>query len=412
MHILILTPHYNPDLGPSAPLFTMLSESLLQRGHQVTVITAVPHYPTGLVPPEYRGKWFRRSRENGVNVIRVGLPSVKRQALSQRLLQFLSFQAGAALAEIGQKFDAVIVANPALQVWLPFTWANIIRRKPTIFSVHDVYPDVGIKLGIFKTRTQIAIVSWMERFCLDHASFVRILSDSFRPGIGNLKIPSSKIVLVYDWVDTNLIHPMNNENKFSHQYGLPGKFVVMYAGNIGLSQGLEHLLTTAGLLSEHKDIQFAFVGDGAGLQTLQNQAQQAQLMNVQFIPFQPRERLPEVLASADISMVILKKGIGTASLPSKILSIMASGRPILISVEAESESWRLIERAEAGIWVPPEDPMQLADAILMLRQKSDLRERLGHNGRCWAEQHHSAQYAAEQFERLLLQAVEQRKVQS
>jgi len=405
MQILIITPNYNPDLGPSAPLFTMLSESLVQRGHAVTVITAVPHYPSGKVPSEFQGKWFWKSGENGVNVIRVYLPSVRRQSLSQRLLQFMAFQFGATLAVIGKQYSAVIVANPALQVWLPFFWAVILRRKPAIFSVHDVYPDVGIKLGIFKAKFLISVVSWLERYCLDHATFVRILSDSFTPSLRKMGVPESKTSLIYDWVDTALVHPLAHDNQFSQQYGLCTQYVILYAGNIGLSQGLEHILSAAELLADHQDIQFVFVGDGTGRETLQTLTKQKGLYNVQFIPFQPRLRLPDVLASANISVVILKQGIGTTSLPSKIFSIMASGRPILISVDEESESWTLIKSADAGIWVPPEDPVQLANAILLLKQDTALANRLGQNGRMWAEQHHSAQNAAEQFEKLLNQAI-------
>jgi colanic acid biosynthesis glycosyl transferase WcaI len=130
---------------------------------------------------------------------------------------------------------------------------------------------------------------------------------------------------------------------------------------------------------------------------------------VQFIPFQPRERLPEVLATADISLVILKHGIGTDSLPSKTFSIMASGRPIIVSVEADSEISKLIKKADAGVWVPPEQPSKLAEAILTLKQDNALRDRIGHNGRIWAEQRHSLQIATEQFEKLLLDAIASKK---
>jgi colanic acid biosynthesis glycosyl transferase WcaI len=405
MHILIITPNYNPDLGPSAPLFTMLSQGLKQRGHAVTVITAVPHYPSGQVSAEYRGKLFRQSDEQGVKVIRVGLPSVKRQSLPQRMVQFIIFQLSATLAQIGLTYDAVIAANPAIQVWLPFTWARIVRRKPVIFSVHDVYPDVGITLGIFKSRAQIALVGWLERFCLSHASFVRILSGSFRASLQRRNIPGSKIALIYDWVDTELIQPQEHDNPFAQQYKLSHDFVVMYAGNIGLSQGLEHILSSAELLAENTEMRFVFVGNGTGLETLQNQATQMKLQNVHFIPFQPRERLPQVLASADISVVIIRPGIGSSSLPSKIYSIMASGRPILISVDEKSEAWGLIQRAGAGMWVDPENPSGMAEGIMTLKQDSGLRDRLGRNGRRWVLEHHSAQHAAEQFELLLKQAI-------
>ncbi len=411
MKILVITPNYHPDLGPSAPLFTMLCESLVQRGHDVSVITAVPHYPTGQVPKAFRGKWLRRSVENEVKITRVRLPSIWRSSLAQRMIQFLVFQLGATLAEIGQKCDAVLVANPALQVWLPFAWAVAVKRKPVIFSVHDIYPDVGIQLGIFKTRWQVAFVRRLESYCLRRATYVRILSESFKPGLRDLGVSDDKLPLIYDWVDTNLIQPMPHDNPFSLKFELTKKFVVLYAGNIGLSQGLEHLVSAAERLAVQDDIHFVFVGEGTAKKALEEEAIRKQLKNVQFIPFQPREKLPEVLASAHISVVILKHGIGTASLPSKIFSIMSSGRPILISVDEGSEAWGLIHQAGAGEWVPPEDPARLAEAILKLRREPALCDQLGRNGRAWVEQHHSPYRAAGQFERLLISATEKHKQQ-
>jgi colanic acid biosynthesis glycosyl transferase WcaI len=383
----------------------MLCEGLVQRGYQVTVITMVPHYPTGQVSPEFRGKWIWRSSENGVKVIRIGLPSVNRKHLEQRLLQFICYQLGATFASIGQQYDVVIAASSALSVWLPFFWTVVLRHKPAVYSVHDVYPDVGVTLGIFRHKPVIWAVTSLERFCLDHAQIVRILSESFRPGLRNLGVPDSKMVLVYDWVDTELIQPLPKANSFAQKNSLNEQFVVLYAGNVGLSQGLEHILTAAEILVDQKDIQFVFVGDGAGREVLQSQSEQRQLKNVKFIPFQPREKLPEVLSCADVSLVILRRGIGSASLPSKTFSIMASGRPILVSVDEDSETKNMVKQADAGVWVPPDDPVKLAEAILTLKYDKALRERLGHNGRAWAEQHHSPQYAAEQFEKVLNEAI-------
>ncbi len=150
MKILIIGTMYEPDLGPSAPLFTMLSKGLVQRGHQVTVITMVPHYPTGRVSAQYRGKWIWRSFENGVNVIRIGLPSIDRSRLPLRLFQFVCYQVGAIFASIGQKFDVVLAANSALSVGLLFFWTVVLQRKPAIYSIHDLYPEVGITLGVFR----------------------------------------------------------------------------------------------------------------------------------------------------------------------------------------------------------------------------------------------------------------------
>jgi colanic acid biosynthesis glycosyl transferase WcaI len=409
MRVLMIVPYYAPDLGPSAPLFTMLSVGLARRGHEVAVTTTVPHYPSGQVPAAYRGKWIQHSSENGVEVVRVAVPSVNRANLMQRMLQFICYQLGATWAGLGQRYDAALVANPALWVWLPFTWLVVLRRKPAVFSVHDVYPDVGVTLGIFRHRLVTAAVASLERFCLNHATVVRILSDSFRPGLHALGVSDAKMALVYDWVDTDLIHPLPRDNAFAQEHNLTDRFVVLYAGNLGLSQGLEHVLTAAELLADYHGLHFVLVGDGAGRRQLMAQAEQRRLTNVQFLPFQPRARLPEVLATADVSLVTLRQGVGSGSLPSKAFSILASGRPMLASVDEGSETWNLVQRAEAGLCVPPENPSHLAEAILTLKRDAGLRERLGHNGRIWVERHHSPQSAAEQFERLLLAAVTSRR---
>jgi colanic acid biosynthesis glycosyl transferase WcaI len=411
MRILLLTPYYAPDMGPSAPLFTMLSEGLVKRGHEVIVVTTVPHYPSGKVNSLYKGKWIHRSVENGVKISRVWLPSFDRSNFALRLQQFLFYQIGAVRAEFSQNYDVVLVANPALWIWLPFFYYVSLRHKPALFSVHDVYPDVGVTLGVFRNRFVISVVAFLERYCLNRSRFVRILSESFRPGLLKLGLPESKMVLIYDWVDTELIQPLPRNNRFARENELGNYFVILYAGNIGLSQGLENVLTAAEKLAGYRDIRFLFVGDGPGREHLMSQAVSLNTGNVQFIPFQPRERLPEVLASADVSLVILRKGIGTGSLPSKTFSILASGRPIVASIDEHSETWNLIQRSQAGLCVRPEDPSELVNAILTLKNDKELRERLGQNGRTWAENRHSPCSATIQFENLLARTTEQAVVQ-
>lgn len=231
-----------------------------------------------------------------------------------------------------------------------------LRNKPAVYGVYDVYPSVGIKLGIFRHKAVIALLTALEKSCLDNAALVRIISDSFRPELQAMGVPDEKMVRGYDWVDTALVHPLPRHNDFSRQYGLDQHFVVMYAGNLGLSQGLEHVLAAADLLKEQKEILFVFVGDGASRQMLVEETERRGLQNVMFLPFQPRNRLPEVLASADISLVSLQRGLGSGSLPSKMYSIFASGRPMILCVDEKSDPWKLLEQAQAGLCVPPENP--------------------------------------------------------
>jgi putative colanic acid biosynthesis glycosyltransferase WcaI len=409
MRILLVTMFYLPDGGPAAPLFTLLCEELACRGHDVTVTTAVPHYPTGKVPPEFSRGWIQRSREQGVKVVRVRVPSMQRSRLSQRMIQFLSYQFGVGLAGLFEEYDVALFAGPALTVFLPFTVLSVLRSKAAVFSVHDVYPDVGVTLGIFRSKAAIAAVASLERFCLRRSKVVRILSESFIPPLRSLGVPPEKMTLIYDWVDTDLVRPLPRKNRFSKEHGLNDRFTVLYAGNIGFSQGLEQVLLTAQLLQEQKDIEFVIVGDGSGRECLMEQAAELNLTNIQFLPFQPRSRLPEVLATADISLVTLQKGMGKASLPSKSFSILASGRPLVASVDENSDSARLVERSGAGICISPEDPAALARAIMELYKDPQWRKQLGQNGREYALKYHSPPAAAERFERLLQAAMKSRE---
>jgi colanic acid biosynthesis glycosyl transferase WcaI len=268
---------------------------------------------------------------------------------------------------------------------------------------------VGVKLGVFKNKLVLALVTAMEKFCLDHAALVRIISESFRSELREMGVPDEKMVLIYDWVDTDLVRPLPHDNAFMQEHGLTGKFVVLYAGNLGLSQGLENVLETAQMLIDVEDILFVFVGDGVNREPLMAQAEKRGLSNVKFIPFQPRQRLPEVMASASVSLVVLQRGIGYNSIPSKTYSILASGRPVIASIDENSEAWNLISQADAGLCVPPDDPATLGDAILKLKNDPELCQRLGVHGRQWAEEHHSPVAGARNTEKLFNDAIALKK---
>lgn len=409
LRILFIVPHYRPDGGPGAPLFTMLCETLARRGHRPAVLTAVPHYPSGRVPGEYRGRAGRPlwSDENGVRVGRVALPSLDRRSLWRRLLQFGCYQIGATLAGRRQEADVVVAVSPALEVWLPCALLAFAQGRPVVYSVHDVYPDVGVQLGIFRHSAVIKGVAALEDSLLRRAAAVRILSDSFAPRMLSRGVPEARLHLVYDWVDTGLTRPLPRDNDFSRQHDLTGRFVVLYAGNIGQIQGLESVLEAAALLRSQPRVLFLLVGDGTGREALLARAAQMGLENVRFLPYQPLEAMPQVWASADVGLVSLIKGTGSGALPSKSFSILASGRPLLASIDVDSDLVTLVGRANAGICIPPQSPPDLAAAVLRLRDDPALCAGYGRNGRDYALRHHSPEAAAVAFEEMLVGVLSQ-----
>lgn len=400
MKLALVTPHYPPDGGPSAPLFAMLAKELRARGHQVTVVAAHPHYPSGSPPPGWVAS--RRTIEvvDGVEVVRVPVPRVDRRQLTKRLVQFASYQFGAALAVARRRFDGVVASGPALQTALPFLLAAR-RSGKTVFSVHDLYPQVGIDLGVFRHPLVIGAIRWLELRCLTTAGAVRYLAPAFRSALADLGVRAEKLHFIPDWVDTDFIDPRARNNAFAIEHGLCDKFVVLYAGNIGISQGLDSVVEAAGVLRDHRHIHFLFVGDGVGRADLERTARQRGLSSVSFVEYQPRARLPDVLATADLGLVCLRRGFA-GSLPSKVYSHLASGRPVLAAVDPGGNVAAVVRQAGAGRVVTPEDPRALAEAILDYSCLSIAeRAELGRRGRNYAEMHHSPAAAASAFETLL-----------
>ena len=409
MRILVITPFYAPDLGPSAALYEMLCEELVQLGHEVSVISAAPHYPTGRASEDFRGHLVQREHRRGVDVTRVWVPSVDRSKLSQRLLSFLCYQLLAAFAGIRRRYDVVIVSSPAFEVALPLLLLGFARRKRVIYSVHEIYPEVGTKLGIFRHRAVIRLVEWMEQFCCNRAASIRVISEGYKRALETKGIPSGKLSVIWDWVDPDFVRPLPRRNAFSTQWGLDQRLVVMYAGNIGPTQGLESVVEAAQLLASEPSIRFVFVGDGTSKAELEQSVRSKGLHNVLFIPFQPREMLPQVLATSDISLVALRKGLGADSVPSKLYSILASGRPVVAAADSDSDIASLIRESQCGMVTQPENPGALARAIRKLACDASLRDYFGENGRRFALNFCSKTQAAKRFQELLLSTSNPRK---
>lgn len=401
MRIILIQPYYAPDLGANSPLFTMLSEDLVKLGNEVSVICAVPHLPTGRVWDGYRRRLAVRQHRNGVDVTRVWVPSVDRSRVTPRLFTFAALQALTTAIGVFRRFDVVLSSNPAIETGLPFIALTALRRKPGLYCMQDVYPDVGVRIGLFRQPWLIRLIEFSEKLCLRRAKRVRVLCPSFLDTYGAKGVPRDKMVVIHDYVDPDEIHPLPKNNQFAAAHALESKFVVMYAGNVGLSQGLDMVLETASRMRGDTGVRFVIVGDGADNERLRAIAKDRELQNVQFLPFQPREALPQVLAAADVSVISLKPGFGADALPSKIYPILASGRPIIASVDEHCDTWDMVESSECGIVVRPGDAAALEGAVVRLRDNADLRRRLGANGRSAAVNTYSRRTAAQAFDSAL-----------
>jgi colanic acid biosynthesis glycosyl transferase WcaI len=267
--------------------------------------------------------------------------------------------------------------------------------------LEDLYPDAAVAAGVLRSRRVIAFFSAMERFLYRHASHVSVISESFLRNLARKGVPAEKMTLIPVWADPDIVRPLPKENGFRQRLGLSGKLVVLYAGNLGLTSCLEDVIDAAKLLKEAADICFVIVGEGVKKDDLVAMAQDAALTNVMFLPYQPRQIFPEMLAAADVGLVTLNCSSASSSLPSKIFNVMASARPILAVAPFDSEIAHLVEDAHCGMVVPPEHPARLAAVLLGLRGQADVLAEMGQNGRSQLESRFSRGCCVDAFEDML-----------
>ena len=399
MKLVVLTPHFAPDVAPTGLVMTRIVEELAALGHRLEVITALPWYRDHSVEPSWRGKLVRYEDVPWGRIVRLHpFPAPDKRALGRRALAFGAFTALAIRkGRRGGRVDGVLAVSPPLTLALAGARVAEARGRPFVFNVQDVFPDVTIELGYLRNPVAIAAAKRLESFCYRRADAITVLSEDLRTNLAE-KTDPHKIHVVPNFVDSETITPQPTENGYRREHGLSGKRVIMYAGNVGLSQSLELLIDAAAALAHETDLVFVINGAGAARDGLRERARG--MGNVVFVDMQPTERLPEVLAAADIHVVVLKKGLAHSSVPSKTYSILAAGRPIVASVDEGSEVARILERAGAGLAVPPEDPEAFTKAIRTLLDDRDEAEAMGRAGRAFVEDWASPAAIARRYEEL------------
>jgi colanic acid biosynthesis glycosyl transferase WcaI len=322
-------------------------------------------------------------------------------SIAQRAAGFAAFSALAGLSGLrGGRVDGVLAMSPPLTLGLTGWGVHLVRRGPLVFNIQDVFPDVAIELGAIRNERVIAAARVLERFSYHRSSAVTVLSEDLRANLAAKVAPShrSKIRVIPNFVDTDAIQPSDRLTAYRRELGIGEETVVMYAGNVGLSQSLELLAGAARELRDDPSVVFVVNGGGSGLEPLK--AQTSDLGNVRFAPYQPRERLSEVLATGDIHMVPLKKGLAASSVPSKTYSILAAGRPLLASVDTGTEVARVVTDSACGVAVPPEDQDAFVAGLRQLLGDPNGRRAMGERGRSFVEQWASPGAVAQTYESL------------
>ena len=399
MRVWLMTAYFPPDTGSAAHLFYELGMTLAEQGHDVTVITGFPSYHAqGDLSPYRRRLWLNETLDQKLGVARVLVPQVLRDTPTGRgLWQFSCATSFALRGLILPKPDILLLYSPPLPLGLAAWLLRLLRGIPFVLNIQDLFPQSAIDLGVLRSGLLIGFFERLERFlylCADH---VTVHSTGNREHVLAHGVEPGKVTVMHNWVDTDFIRPGERHNGFSREHGLDGKFVVSFAGVIGHSQDLDVILEAAGLLRDSSRIHFLIVGDGVEKPRLEQKAQDMSLPNVQFLPMQPRHCYPAILHASDVSLATLHAEVATPVVPSKILSIMASGRPVIACINLTGDAPHLIQEAQCGYALPPGNAQALADSILSVYADATLRTRLGRNGRRYAEKHLSVQAGAERY---------------
>lgn len=403
MRILVLGINYVPEKTSVAPFTTGLCEHLAALGHRVTVVTAFPYYPEWRVWDGYRGELYRRELIRGVEVHRVRhfVPR-KPSKLLRRLAYDLSFTLVAfAAALFTGKCDLIYCSCPPPTVACAAWLLSLVKRAPFMMKLTDLASDAALSTGIVKNRAFLRLARAFERFTCSKALAVICLCQGFIDRLRERGVAPEKLHLIPDWGNSAPISSGAQNIAFRRAHAIPPEvFLAMHTGNMGRKQDLQNLVRAAQLSRQDSGLLWLLVGEGEERAALEQEILRHELTNIRLLPLQPPETVPQMYAAADALLLNQRSAVEDAVIPSKLLTYMSSGRAVVAAVSARSEAARQVRQADCGVLVPAENPDALLHGVNELRRAPALRQRLGRNGRAYAEAHFTKDRVLQSYERL------------
>lgn len=410
MHLLIIGMNYAPEVTGIAPYTAGLAEHLAELGHKVTVATTFPHYPQWRVQQPYEGRWRSIEQRGGVLVRRSRVVLPRGGSAASRIAYDSSLAVGTLLNSItAPAADMVLCVSPPIQ--LALTGALLARRSRARLAVlvQDLPLDAAVAMGMMKDGPVHSLGRAMERLAYRLADRIIVISAGFRESLLRQGVPANKITEIPDWANTDTVRPMPAEPGLRELLGAAaGDFLLLHTGNMGEKQGLASAVAAASLANGRANMQLTLVGDGSDRPRLAELAARQGLSNVKLLPLQPSELFPRLLASADALLLNQRANVVDSVAPSKLLSYMAAGRPVVAAVHPSSEAARVVTVANCGVVVPPEDPRALATAVRRIAEEPALAAELGANGRAYVEAHYARDRVLQRYEEFLTSMIGQR----
>ncbi len=374
MKILFIPDNFPPEVNALASRTYEHGEQWVRRGAEVRIVTCVPNFPQGRIYPGYKNKLWQRETMAGMKVLRVWSYVAPNAGIARRVIDQLSFAVTGFLAGLFQPADVIIASTPHFFPIFTACALSIVRRKPWIFEVRDLWTDSIMAVGVMKQNLLIRILQALERFLYRHADRIVIVSPAFKPVLLRDHVPAQKIEIVTNGVNRAQFPPMARDATLARALGLEGKFVFGYVGTHGMAHALDFVLRAAAKVA-NPAVHFLFVGDGAEKANLLKLAAELDLKNVTFLPPVPKDRVPEMLAQTDIALVPLRKTETFLTvIPSKIFESASMHKPSLLGVDGQARE--IVEHYDAGLYFEPENEAAFLAAINRLTDDAGLRARL------------------------------------
>ncbi|HEX4628179.1 MAG TPA: WcaI family glycosyltransferase, partial [Gemmatimonadales bacterium] len=359
----------------------------VEAGHQVAVVTTFPFYPDLPRESRYTGRWFLTERLDGMVVHRCFSYMPRRWNVRGRIAHEVSFTLGLVPRATTLRADVWVVVSPSFAPAVAATALARLRGIPVAVHLQDLQPDAAAHLGMIRNSLVLGGLYWAERWLYRQAALVSALDDAMRARIVAKGVPPDRVVVFPNWVDLDLAAPAGRGRAFRVEHGFGDQFLVVYSGSMGVKHGLELILNVAAVAVEDPGVRFVLIGDGAARDDLARAARERQLANVTFLPVQPVERFPGVIAASDVSLIPQRPEVRDLVLPSKVLRVLAGGSPIVAAAHPDSGLAHALRQAGAGLVVPRDDPRVVWEAIQQLKANPERRATMGDRGRAYAAAH-------------------------
>lgn len=404
MRVLMLVGSFFPEITATAPFNTDLAAYLVDRGHEVKVVSHFANYPQWRKHPQYRGKLATTEEIRGAKVRRLVTYIPRVPTTLKRIAFDTSFGAAAVVGALSFRSfrpDVIFSVCSPLQAGVAAAILKRLWGVPFVFHLQDLLPNSATDLNMLRSAKAVEMAHRMADFVYKRAAVTSAIGHGFLDALRKRGVPENRLEYFPNWVDPSWVKPGDRDTSLRRSLGIGLQdLLILYVGNLGFKQGMITVVEAAHLLREDRHLRFVIVGEGSDLGRVKERS--AELgAPVEFLGVQPPSLLPEMLASGDILLLHQKREVVDMVVPSKLLTYSSAARPVLFAGAERSEGANYVRASGGGIIVAPEEPVLFADGVRTLANNPLLREELGTRSRAFVAKNFARDIVLEQAEAML-----------